>query len=108
MDRGAPDRFVDEIGTRAELVLIDVLPHLVEARAPVEGQLRREAPLVLEIDAGQIPHVDAGVGEGEGSSGRHTCTGTSGAGFDGGDGPDDALLRARIETETDGVHVVDL
>jgi hypothetical protein len=47
---GAGDRFINEVGARAELVGIDVLVHLIKADPEIEGELAAEFPRVLEVD----------------------------------------------------------
>jgi len=46
VQRGAGERFIDEVGARAELIGINVLVHLVEADAEIEGEIAREHKLV--------------------------------------------------------------
>jgi hypothetical protein len=47
------ERLIGEVDTRAELVGVDVLPHLIEAQAGVDGEVVRDLPFVLHIDAGE-------------------------------------------------------
>src|SRR5262245_35669399 len=49
VQRGAGERLVDEVGPWTELVGIDVLVHLIETDAEIEGELVRKFPLVLHI-----------------------------------------------------------
>ena len=104
MDRRPGQGRVDEIRARAELMLVDVLPHLVEARAPVQSQLRGQLPLVLQIDAGEIADPIARIGEAERPAGGVAIGVTARLHRRG--GPHDALLHARIESEAERVGVV--
>ena len=52
VQRRAVERLVDDVDARAELVGVDILPHLVEAQAGIQRQLVGDAPLVLDVEAG--------------------------------------------------------
>ena len=52
VERRGVGRLVDEVDARAELVGVDVLPHLVEAQTRVQRQLVGQPPFVLNVDAG--------------------------------------------------------
>ena len=53
MEGSELERLVGKAGARAELIGIDILPHLVEAQAGIHVELVGELPLVLDIDAGE-------------------------------------------------------
>ena len=46
-------RLVGKADARAQLVGVDILPHLIEAQPGVHRQLIGDFPLVLGIDAGE-------------------------------------------------------
>src|SRR3974390_57618 len=54
---------VPQIEAGAELVGIDVLPHLVKTQTEVQGQLVGDPPLVLEVDSGDPTELRIIVGD---------------------------------------------
>ena len=65
MDGGALLGHPGQADARAELVGVDILPHLVEAHAGVQGQIVGDFPLVLHIAAEQPAELGAGIEDGD-------------------------------------------
>ena len=65
MDGGALLGHPGQARARAELVGVDILPHLVEAHAGVQSQIVGDFPFVLHIAAEQPAELGAGIEEGD-------------------------------------------
>src|SRR5260370_13246200 len=65
MEGRALKRREDHIEARAELVRADILVHLIEAQARIDGQLIGESPLVLDIDSVEPAQLRDRVGYGK-------------------------------------------
>src|SRR6202158_4668260 len=105
MERGAIERHPGQADTRAELVGVDILIHLVEAQPCVQDQIIGDLPLVLKISAKQ----PAGLRAGSDPSGWRIHR-TAGHGVEsqyGGYIGDQRALRTDGKSEAEGVGVAD-
>ena len=61
VERRVVKRVVGQGDARAELVRVDVLPHLVEPHPATQGQPVRELPFVRKVDAAEPAEQHAGI-----------------------------------------------
>ena len=63
MEGGEFEWLVGEVDARAELIGVDVLPHLIEAQPGIDREIVRDLPLVLRIDAREPTKLGDVVGD---------------------------------------------
>ena len=73
MEGGGVERLPGDAKARTELVFADVSPILVVAQASAQDEPIRDPPFVLDIEAGSVANLFAGIGNCERRIDRNTA-----------------------------------